>query len=524
MGTYRAPGQIIDKSYQVANQQLAAGINKYDKLFAIKKEEQKVQMEKNAKLKEKQELDRVNGYDKFNTELRRVRPAGGYVDNITPFADKLADEYASLYGKTDPASLKRMKQIMSIPTQIAEGQGAMRAIDTKYGKSLEAEQGSPNSVNYIRSNNDNLEYVINYHNNTGKIIPSEIDGQMNWGLEGRTLDNSALVNGSLEGHDFLKYHGDIADVMGGTIEGIQTAMKYQDQGKKIIDKTNPRLHKTGVSYEAANEEYKKQLSNFNYDKTLNGPGMPKIWDGLIREVEEEYARDVESGNMLTSKAGLLLYGADRKPGGEGIDADATAELGPWVGGDDKFSMASRQKEIARQGFYAYGTSDQYIKPNFVETSETKLTPKVENVVTKPVYNAAEQSKIIAGEKIYLENLKLSQEIADLYNTTDSSTQTISTTRNKGLTKLATKLNKINAQRADTKNPTPEGKFAVNNGKLVFVPNDEDAVISSPPINFKDASEINRYLSVNSKQLDDFVFDFYSNQGSGGSGGASQFNK
>ena len=65
MGTYRAPGQIIDKSYQVANQQLAAGINKYDKLFAIKKEEQKIQMEKNAKLEEKQELDRVNGYDKF---------------------------------------------------------------------------------------------------------------------------------------------------------------------------------------------------------------------------------------------------------------------------------------------------------------------------------------------------------------------------------------------------------------------------------------------------------------------------
>ena len=33
MGTYRAPGQVIDRSYEVANQQIAAGINKYDKLF-----------------------------------------------------------------------------------------------------------------------------------------------------------------------------------------------------------------------------------------------------------------------------------------------------------------------------------------------------------------------------------------------------------------------------------------------------------------------------------------------------------
>ena len=197
MGTYRAPQQIIDTGYQEANKQIAFNVNKYDQLYEKRREEQKVQMEKNAKLKEKQDLDKVNAYNKFDDELRRVRPAGGYLDNITPFADNLANEYANLYGKTDSESLRRMKQIMAMPTKLAEGQGAMRAIDTKYGSSLEMEDGAANSVDMVNSSNDNLEYVSNFHDNTGLIMPQEIDGELSWGLEGRTLNNSVFVNGPL---------------------------------------------------------------------------------------------------------------------------------------------------------------------------------------------------------------------------------------------------------------------------------------------------------------------------------------
>ena len=458
MGTYRAPGQVIDNSYQVANQQVAAGINKYDKLFAIRKEEQKVQMEKNAKLQEKQELDRVNGYNKFNTELRRVRPDGGFIDNTTPFVDKLAGEYASLYGKTDPDSLKRMSQIMNIPVQLAEGQGAMRALDGKYSSSLTMEKGSPNSVDYTSSNNDNLEYMVNYHNNTGKITPQEINGQISWGLGGRTLNNSAFVNGAKEGQDFIKYNGDISTVMGGTIEGIQASLKYQERGKEEINKTNPLLHTKGVSYKDVNEEYKNQLKNFNYDKTLsNQKYMSSIFPQLVNKVQDA-AVDKDSD------AAKLLYGADGVAGGKDenadredlldlINVDANAQVGPWVGSDGEFSVSALQKEIAKAGFYQYGTSDQYMKPDFVKTQETKLAPKVSknnNGNNDSQYTKTQLNKINnkQNKQAYKDNLKFSSQIAAVSKVN----------RVGAIKKLAGKINDINKLESSSKNPLQKGTY------------------------------------------------------------------
>jgi hypothetical protein len=534
MGTYRAPSQIINNKYQVANQQLAENINKYDKLFAIKKEEQKVQMEKNAKLQEKQDLNRVTGYDKFNAELRRVRPEGGFVDNITPFADNLADEFASLYGKTDPASLKRMKQIMSIPTQIAEGQGAMRAMDTQYSASLEKEAGSPGSIDKYQTNNDNWEYVSNFHDNTGKIMPYEVNGQISWGLDDRMLDNSVFVNGAKEGQDFLKYNGDIATVMGGTIEGIQASLKYQDKGKKIIDKTNPSLHTAGVSYKEVNDEYRKQLKNFNYDKTLNNQKyMSSIFPQLVNKVQE-------AATNKDSEAAQLLYGKDGVPGGKGEDADredllgliedANANVGPWVGSDKNFAISNLQKEIAKQGFYEYGTSDQYMKPDFVETGETKLTPKPiggggggggDSSVS---YTKTQLSKInnAQNEKAYKDNLKFSNEIADMVKESTSGGKLSLGNRIGAIEKLAKQLNKINKLQAKTQDPEQKGTYMYDEevDGLVFkvIGGDNDGnIVNYSALSLTDPNEMNKFLTVNSGMLDEFVYDNYANkQASSGS--------
>ena len=507
MGTYRAPSQIINKKYQVANQQLAANINKYDKLFAIKKEEQKVQMEKNAKLQEKQDLNRVTGYDKFNAELRRVRLEGGFTDNITPFADNLADEFASLYGKTDPASLKRMKQIMSIPTQIAEGQGAMRAMDTQYSASLEKEAGSPGSIDKYQTNNDNWEYVSNFHENTGEIIPYEVDGRMTWGLGDRRLDNSVFVNGAKEGQDFLKYNGDIATVMGGTIEGIQASLKYQDKGKKIIDKTNPSLHTAGVSYKEVNDEYRKQLKNFNYDKTLsNQKYMSSIFPQLVNKVQD-------AASDKDSEAAKLLYGADGVPGGKGEDADredllgliedANANVGPWVGSDDGFEIAGLQKEIAKQGFYEYGTSDQYMKPDFVETGETKLIPKSSSpsATTFDAYSPSEKRDIAdeRNDKLFQQNNLLAHKIAEGGRGPVNAAKL-----------LATELNRLNQANPLAKNRR-DGKFLVGkDGKVKFQDNTYEEM-HPVDVTITDPSSINNILSIYGSKMNTKTYDYFADK-------------
>ena len=554
MGTYRAPGQVIDRSYDEANKQIAGSINKYDKLFAIKKEEQRLQMEKNEKLQEKIELNRVNGYDKFNAEVRRVTPEGGFVDNMTPFVENLADEYASLYGKTDPASLKRMNQIMSIPQQAADGQGAMAAIDQKYSKSLGLDKDAPNSINSRLTNSENWAYVDSYHDQDGGITPNEVGGRLQWKLGESNLNNSVFVNGALEGQDFLKYNGDPMSITDPIVEGIMTDLKYENAGEKIIDKTNPKLHTIKTSFKKANDKFRERISDPKlYEPILNNQSLVESIYGarLLGEVEAIAAAEGED-----SEAAKLLYGEDGRPGGgddpEGI-WDANKEGGPWVGSDGKFEVSDTQRKIATMGLIAIASSDHYLKPDEVDNQQTRLTPTYDK---SPYTPTAFDRNVNKSENVnlYKDNLKLSEEIAGLAGETSEKDISVIRLKDgtikevkrgdelatmmkknpgsqiikggpnqyKAVEKLANKLNKINESKIDTKNPISKGEYFVNkNGELAF--KDKDGQVQPMKnIDLTNSNEINRLLTVQGEEMDKDVFDYYKNK-KGGDGIGSKYN-
>jgi len=83
MGTYRQPGRVVDTSLNQANKQVAAGINKFDALFAKRKEERKIEAAKNDALLKEQQLQKAQGYGKWQENLASVRPEGGiFVDKL----------------------------------------------------------------------------------------------------------------------------------------------------------------------------------------------------------------------------------------------------------------------------------------------------------------------------------------------------------------------------------------------------------------------------------------------------------
>ncbi|MBC8436726.1 hypothetical protein H8D85_00215 [bacterium] len=551
MGTYRAPGQVIDRSYDEANKQIAGSINKYDKLFAIKKEEQRLQMEKNEKLQEKIELNRVNGYDKFNAEVRRVTPKGGFVDNMTPFVENLADEYASLYGKTDPASLRRMNQLIGIPQQAADGQGAMAAIDLKYSKSLGLDKDAPNSINSRLTNSENWAYVDSYHDQDGGIIPNEVGGRLQWKLGESNLNNSVFVNGALEGQDFLKYNGDPMSITDPIVEGIMTDLKYENAGEKIIDKTNPKLHTITTSFKKANDKFRERISDPKlYEPILKQQNkMETIYGArLIKEVEA-----IAAAEGKDSEAAKLLYGEDGRPGGdddpEGI-WDANKEGGPWVGSDGKFEVSDTQRKIAIMGLIAIASSDHYLKPDEVSNQQTRLTPTYDKSTYTPTAFDRNVSKS-ENINLYNDNLKFSQEIAGtmgedflyelevvrLKNGTikevkrsnrdnvvreNPGSQIIKggPTQYKAVEKLANKLNQINESKVDTKNPISQGEYFVNkNGELAFK-DKEGQVQSMKNIDLTNSDAINRLLTVQGEGMDGDVFDYFKNK-KGGSGSGTE---
>jgi len=539
MGTYRAPGQVIDRSYEEANKQIAGSINKYDKIFAIKKEEQRLQMEKNEKLQEKIELNRVNGYDKFNAEVRRVTPEGGFVDNMTPFVENLADEYASLYGKTDPASLKRMNQIMSIPQQAADGQGAMAAIDQKYSKSLGLDKDAPNSINTRLTNHENWSYVDSYHDNDGQIIPNEVGGRLQWKLGESNLNNSVFVNGALEGQDFLKYNGDALSVTDPIVESIMTDLQYENAGVKIVDKTNPKLHTTKTSFKQANDKFRERISD------------PKLYEPILknqRTMESFYGSQllgevvaIAEAEGKDSEAAKLLYGKDGIPYNEDDPEgiwDANKEGGPWVGSDGKFKVSDTQRKIATMGLIAIASSDHYLKPDEVENQETHLRPTYGGSGgggnSSGSYNKTQLSKInnAQNEKAYKDNLKFSNEIADMVKESTSGGKLSLGNRIGAIEKLAKQLNKINKLQAKTQDPEQKGTYMYDKelDGLVFkvIGGDNDGnTVDYSVLSLTDPNEVNKFLTVNSGMLDEFVYDHYANKqassGSGSGGIGSRYN-
>ena len=323
MGTYRAPQQLVDTSYQEANKQIAFNINKYDQLYAQRKEEQKERMEKNAELQEKAELAKVQGFDVWNKELKEQRPEYGYGSANNKKIEEWGDEYYELSGKTDKESLKRMAELRGYPKLMAEWYGAARANDEAYTKGLEYGKDEAYGIDYTNSNHDNLLYSAAFHNQTGELTVDEAEnGELMIRLGDLTQNAQTFVDGSMKGNSYLRYNGDVMSTLGGTIEGIQKEIKYLEKGHTLVDKRTGK-QTTDVDWTAANKEYKESLRNFNYDKTLgNQKYMSSIFPQLINKVQT--AADADK----TSEAAKLLYGEDGVPGGEGVNADANMEGGP----------------------------------------------------------------------------------------------------------------------------------------------------------------------------------------------------
>ncbi len=537
MGTYRAPGQVIDTSYQELNKQVAFNINKYDQLFAQRKQLQREQMEKNAKLKEKQDLARVEGSAKWHKELRDNQGPGGYGEANNKKIAEWTDEYYDLIGKTDTESLKRINQLMGYPKILADWYGAAKANDIAYTEGLGFGKDEANGIDYVNSDHDNLLYSDAFHENPSQLEIHETEnGDIMIGLGDLRQNAQTFINGSLEGQSYLNYNGDYMTALAPQIEGIQANMKYLESGEEIIDARGV-VHTTDRDFTQANVEYKEKLRNYNYDKTLGDQKyMASIFPQLVNKVQT--AADADK----TSEAAKLLYGADGEPGGEGVNADANMEVGPWVGSDvEQFGKnAEFQRAIATEGFYVIGTSDQFMKPDQPIRTKTKyVNQQSSSSSSSSPYTKKEMRDINnqANVDLYNNNLKLAERIyknllptigeagsgRSGHKTMDKSK------RNEAINILANELNTINRANIDINDPKSKGTWKLGDGGgLVFEYHDgsgekvkEDFELTDDDLS--SAAAINKLLTVTGGGMSETVYDYYtqnSNQGSGGSGDES----
>ena len=120
--------------------------------------------------------------------------------------------------------------------------------------------------------------------------------------------------------------------------------------------------------------------------------------------------------------------------------------------------------------------------------------------------------------LYNDNLKFAKGLVNLVNKPVSNKGGVGSTikempveKAAAITRLADKLNKINANRVDTQNPVPKGTYKLNKEKnlLYFYPTAADSDPYPANIDWQDPASINRLISVNSKAMDDYVYDYYS---------------
>jgi len=372
MGTYRQPGRVVDTSLNQANKQVAAGINKFDALFAKRKEERKIEAAKNDALLKEQQLQKAQGYGKWQENLASVRPEGGYGDeNIRRQIDDWGEEYYSLVGRTDPQSLKRMGQLMSLPKQIAEYKGAMTEGLKGYETAVGIQDGAPGSVDPWNSSNMGLEYYKEAYNNNGEnFVPGETDGVFTVGLGDHTMNGSAFVRGSLDGKDLYHTTGDEGKAMDPTITDITGGIAGYDKGVTVTKKMDKdRNVITETDRTATNALYKEKLKNFDYTKTLGQEKyMTSIFPSLIKRVET-LATSTDDPEMA-QKARIALYGEDEKEGGgDDYSGFGVGDIGEWVGSNPNFSESGKQQDLAKLGFYAYGTQPQFLKPDITTTGK-----------------------------------------------------------------------------------------------------------------------------------------------------------
>ena len=511
MGTYRAPGQIVDKSLQELNKQVAWNINKYDTLFAQRKEEQKLQIEKNEKLQAEQDLLRANSYKEWQNELRRTRIPGGYQDNVTAWLQKLGDEYYSLSGKTDQASLKRIGELMSIPQQLAEGQGAMQAISAKYGNSLEYEQGTANSLNKNTTNSDNYAFVASYYNKEQKILPGERDGQVSWHLGEKVLNNNAFVTGALEGNQFLRYNGDMDSIVAPTAVAAKTEINYDKGGVQVAIKNRPN-QSAYIDNTAINDKYKSKMWNFDYKDTINNT---RTMEGIFSQTVDWVAKAAERDGPK-SDAAILLYGPDGLP--DTVDDpkgifDANMQVGPWVGSNSNFGeIAKIQKEIAHYGLYEYSTSDKFMQDDRVDVSRTYTYPQQKPGGYTPsaderIIIKAKQSAV--NEELYENNSLLANEIASRYNKVGDH----SISKRTANEMLAKQLNIINTEHNTTIKGGKKGKYQVGTeggvSKIYLNYAGEDE-LQEVFVDLEDASAISQLLTIDGGGMNQEVYEYFQN--------------
>lgn len=367
MGTYRQPGRVVDTSLNQANQIIGAGINKFDALFEKRKQERALEAEKNAELLKEQQLLKAQGWEKWEKELRESRPEGGYNDeNIRNSIDNWGEEYYSLIGRTDQEALKRMGQLMSLPKQIAEYKGAMGEVVKNYEAAQSFEQGAPGSIDPYNSSQLGLAYVQDAYNNGGRnLMPTEENGVLMVGLGDNKMNASNFVNGSINGQKLFNTNGDIGKSMDGVITGITAGIENFDKGMTVVGKRGKDgFVETTVDRTVSNEQYRDRLKNFDYTKTLgNQEYMTSIWPQVVNRAVKLAEGEGEEAN----RAKQLLYGADMEPGTKDDYIDVNGSIGPWVGSTNDYSESAKQREIAKLGFYEYGTQEQFLKPDKVMT-------------------------------------------------------------------------------------------------------------------------------------------------------------
>ena len=512
MGTYRAPAPAVDTTFNQLNKIVGESINKFDLLFAEKKKEQKIQMEKNAKIKEKNDLDRANSYANWNKELRRVTPATGFSDENTQQLERWSEEYYSLSGKTDLYSLRRMAQLMSLPGQIANGTGAMTAINKRYTAGKNITGTGAKTIDYNNSDAVNLDFMAAYNdvNTRGNIHTREVGGKIYYELGDQTLDNSAFVEGALEGGNFILYNGSMATAMDPIIKAKQEEIDYK--GQSITDDRSGKTKTIGTSYTEDNERYDNAMHGQNYEDIMkDDPYMKSIFTEQIDLLTKEAQKDPKG------EAARLLYGDDLKKGEGGDDytdllqANNINGVGPWVGSNPDFGdIALRQQEIAKEGFYLYSQKEEFKKPDYVETGIVykNQTPAKVNPPASD-YTPAVDRKIN------------SQRNRDLYQDNQSTSNRIamaakSKKPGRGVGKaselLVKELNLIN-QSPVFKDNIREGTYAISDGsgkiekgKVVFLPKEHPDEPELVNVDLTNPNDVNEILTIEGSGMTPEVYD------------------
>ena len=491
MGTYRQPGANTDVSFLELNKRLAEGQAMFQQSFEMMQKEYAANAARNQAAKEKQDLARANGMNRWNKALKEATPKGGFSETQDKFLREKQDEYFKLLGKNDQESLTRLGQLLALPSEMSSGQGAFSTIGKQWEAATNLGDGV-GGVDWYNSGAMNVDFLQDYQmNGAANIVPREENGNMYWVLQDpqsgkeQILNNHELVKGSLEGNSFFATKGDISQTMKPFMEEQIAGLPGDYKGKKIVDKRG-NVQTSALDYSADNKILKENLVKSDFGSIMsNQKYMTSVFPQLIDRVQKA----ADAGDQ---DAFRLLYGDDMKKGtdddydmltNEKAHAiDANLSVGSWVGSEPGFGeVADKQKAIAKFGMinWAMDSENGLVKPNRVQTGTTYV---------KPPSSGTSGSSMTASQRNFLTKVQKPENIAQYDNYQKVAAQVVNrfevddqgklTGRDKpGLGLLASQLNQAAKQKALTKNPANpqvEGSYRVlDDTVIVFQPLDED---------------------------------------------------